>query len=126
MIQVIPSSSEDEMVVPIQVITCAQPIMEDVEQDPTKKRKQNFWRERQAKMATKKQKEEEKKQQQETRDTEATSSSKTSKNEGVLVLDTLLMAYKSQLKSRKPLKNNGKIIQTLSLRNIALIYASGW
>ena len=68
MVGVIPSRIKDEMVVLVQGVTHAQAkdqpkiIMEEIEQAPTKKRKQKSWRERQAKMAAKKQKEEEKKQ----------------------------------------------------------------
>ena len=112
------------MVVLVQVITHAQAkgqpktIIEEIEQAPTKEQKKKYWRERKAKMAAKKQKKENKKQKQENWDTRATSSSNASRNEGGLVLvdkfseplDTLIMAYKSLLKSREPLKKKvGKL-----------------
>ena len=62
MVGINPLGIKDEMVVLVQVITCAQSkgqpkiIMEEIEQAPTKKLKQKYWRERQAKMATKKKK----------------------------------------------------------------------
>ena len=116
---IIPSGTEDEAVVPLQVITRAQakelpePIMEEnIELAPTKKRKQKSWRERRAKMAAKKRKEIEQKQKEKNKKAEDSSSSNTSKHEGgsVLVdklfepLDTLLMAYESRLKSGETLE----------------------
>ena len=86
MVGVIPSRTEDEIVVPLQVITRAQvkelpkPIMEEnIELAPTKKRKQKSWRETQSKMAAKKRKEVEQKQNQKDEETKDSSTSNTSK-----------------------------------------------
>ena len=117
-VQIIPSGTEDETLVPIQVVTRAQakdnPEIQPQEpkQVPTKKQKHKTWRECKARLVAKKLKEEEAKQQQK-RDHEPkeTSSTNNSKHEGGSVLadkifkplDTLLMAYESRLKTGEPL-----------------------
>ena len=119
MVGVIPFGTKDEIIVPLQVITIAQAkdlleliTEENTEIAPTKKCKQKSWRERQAKLVAKKQKETEQKQNQKDEELRVSSSSNTSKHEGrsVLVdklfelLDTLLTAYKSRLKTSETLE----------------------
>ena len=78
---------------------------------PIKKRKHKSWRERKARLVAKKLKEEEVKCQENDGETKETTSTNNSKHEKGLILadkifeplETLLMAYKSQSKSKEPL-----------------------
>ena len=118
------------MVVPIQVITIAQakknpePKIEEPMPDLVKKRKHKSWRDRKAHLVAKKLKEEEVKCQENDGEAKATTSTNNSKHEGGLVLtnkifeplDTLLMAYKSRLKSKDTLKVQWKKYPDLKLK----------
>ena len=110
-VQVIPLGTDEDIQVPINVITRAQakensqPIADKPAKLPVKKQKNKLWRERKARLVAKKLKEEEAKCQKKENQNK-TSSSNNSKHEGGFVLadkifeplDTLLMAYESKLR----------------------------